>query len=165
MEQFHGDDFNFNEPLKNTGEQNGQTAYERPQQDAFANPPAKTYSGKSIAAMILGIAGILFTAIFFVSLPCAILALIFGKSEEKAHPNGMAKAGFILGIIGLVLTVILLILFLILFSVGLSLAQDWTYDWDYSYGDTWEDYYDGYYDDYYDDYYDYAYNEWDFLIA
>ena len=56
----------------------------------------------SIAAMVLGLVGLIFAAI-----PCGILGVIFGvKGSMKEGKNGMATAGLVLGIIDLVVGVL-----------------------------------------------------------
>ena len=61
-------------------------------------------TGKTVAALILGIAGILLGGSFVLSLPglaCAIIGLVLSVKEKKEHPSGMITAAFILSIIGL----------------------------------------------------------------
>lgn len=68
-------------------------------------------SGLAVASLVLGIVGIVFFCLCFVSIPCNVLAIVFGavamnqtkKGEASGH--GMALAGLILGIIGLLLSV------------------------------------------------------------
>lgn len=63
--------------------------------------------GLSITSMVLGIvAVVLFNSI--ISIPCSILAIIFGAIENKKHKNGFAKAGLILGIIAITITVVII---------------------------------------------------------
>jgi len=71
--------------------------------------------GLAVASLVLGIAG-------FVVCPliCSVLAIIFGlqaKTKIRQDPSlqgdGMAQAGFILGIIGLAVGAILLIVIII----------------------------------------------------
>lgn len=59
--------------------------------------------GLSIAAMVLGIISIVLFCIWYVSLPCAILAIIFGIVGMKKGGKGMAIAGLVLGIIAVAL--------------------------------------------------------------
>ena len=66
--------------------------------------------GLSIAAMVLGIVAVVCTCIWWISIPCSILAIIFGIIGKKKGGKGMAKAGFILGIIAIALYVLLIIL-------------------------------------------------------
>src|SRR5437764_12154983 len=96
--------------------------------DSSWNPPPQPYGqqpyaygavrrteGLAVASLVLGIAG-------FVVCPliCSVLAIIFGvqaKGKIRQDPSlqgeGMAQAGFILGIIGLAVGAILLIVIII----------------------------------------------------
>lgn len=74
----------------------------------------KSTSGMSITAMILGIVGLVFVWAPFIGFICALLGIIFGgigMSQTKKNPNlsgrGMAVAGLVCGIIGIVIWVIL----------------------------------------------------------
>lgn len=62
--------------------------------------------GMSIAAMVLGIVSVVFCCIAYISIPCAILAIIFGFVGKKKGGKGMAITGIILGIIALGLDVL-----------------------------------------------------------
>ena len=67
--------------------------------------------GDSIAALILGIISIVPVKIpTIISIACGIIAIIIGLKEYKKTNNKMAQAGFILGIIGIVLSAITIIL-------------------------------------------------------
>jgi len=66
--------------------------------------------GLSIASLVLGIVSLALFCITYVSLPCAILAIIFGILGKKKGGAGMAKAGLIMGIIALTLVVLFWIL-------------------------------------------------------
>ena len=57
--------------------------------------------GYCIAALVLGIIALIFSCIFYLSLPCAILAIVFGIIGIKSKEKGMAVAGLITGAIGL----------------------------------------------------------------
>lgn len=65
--------------------------------------------GKSIASMILGIVSILFVCIWWISIPCAIIAIILGIIGKKDGGKGMAVTGIVLSAIsiGLALLVVL----------------------------------------------------------
>ena len=79
------------------------------------NQPQRT-SGKAIAALVLGIAGIIIPCVWIV---CSTLAIVFGhqgRQDVGRDPTlgggGMATAGFVLGIVGLALGVFVQMLFL-----------------------------------------------------
>lgn len=74
--------------------------------------------GMSIASLVLGIVSVVLFCISYVSIPCAILAIIFGVLGKKKGGTGMAKAGLILGIIAIAFE-----LFWILVAVGISLSN------------------------------------------
>lgn len=67
--------------------------------------------GYSIASLVLGILSICFFCVWYISIPAAILAIIFGVIGRKQGSKGMATAGLILGIIAGVL-VLMYMLFL-----------------------------------------------------
>lgn len=91
-----------------------------PTPDPYGQPPtpyggARRTEGLAVASLVLGIAG-------FVVCPliCSILAIIFGqqaKNKIRMDPSlqgeGMAQAGFILGIISLAIGVIVLVIIII----------------------------------------------------
>jgi len=62
--------------------------------------------GMSIASMVLGIVSVVLCCIAYISIPCAILALIFGFVGKKKGGKGMAIAGIVLGIIAIGLYVL-----------------------------------------------------------
>ncbi len=43
--------------------------------------------GLSIAAMVLGIISVALFCIWYIALPCAILAIVFGVKEKKKNNN------------------------------------------------------------------------------
>lgn len=58
--------------------------------------------GFAIASLILGIAS-LCTGYIFVGVACGIVAIVLSvKSKQEIGPNGMATAGLVTGIIGVV---------------------------------------------------------------
>ncbi len=66
----------------------------------------KETKGLSIASMVLGIISIVLFCVYYISLPCAILAVIFGMIGKNRGERGMAIAGLVLGIIALGLDVL-----------------------------------------------------------
>lgn len=79
------------QPLPNTA-----TAIPKKQSDG---------SGLSIASMVLGIFSILNFAYWFTAIPLSILAIIFGVIGMNKSGRGMALAGIITGVIGIIVTV------------------------------------------------------------
>ncbi|NLC87784.1 MAG: DUF4190 domain-containing protein [Clostridiaceae bacterium] len=72
-------------------------------------------TGLSIAALVLGIISIVLWCAWFISIPCSILALIFGIIGIKKPGKGLAIAGLVTGAISLT---IWLVLFMATFAVG-----------------------------------------------
>ena len=74
--------------------------------------------GFSIASMVLGIVSLVLCCFIYISLPCAILAVIFGIVGMKKGGKGMGIAGLVLGIVTLA---ILALGALGIFSIGSAL--------------------------------------------
>lgn len=108
---------------------------QQPQPGWYQPAPARPSNGSAVAALVLGIAGILITFffagfLFFVSLPCSIAAWVLGvKGKKLATPNpeleptkpagrGMAQAGLICGIVGIVLAILAIVFWVLLFTLG-----------------------------------------------
>src|SRR4051812_43416605 len=114
-------------------------SWNTPPPDPYGQPPGYGYGaarrteGLAVASLVLGIAG-------FVVCPliCSVLAVIFGvqaKNKIRQDPSlqgeGMAQAGFILGIIGLAVGAIFLVIIIIAAandsssssSLGAAIAQ------------------------------------------
>ena len=83
------------------------------------NPEGES-KGLSIASMVLGIVSLVLFCFWYVSIPCAILAIIFGVIGKKKGGRGMAIAGLVLGIIAIAVVVLLLITGAAIVSTGLS---------------------------------------------
>lgn len=66
--------------------------------------------GMSIASLILGILSLVLFCFWYISLPCAIVAIILGAIGRKKGGKGMGTAGIVLGAIAIVLVVVILIL-------------------------------------------------------
>ncbi|MDR0518672.1 MAG: DUF4190 domain-containing protein [Clostridiales Family XIII bacterium] len=79
-----------------------QPQYAQPQ---YAPQPAKTPT-KAIISLVLGILSLF---IPFGGLVCAIIAIVLAKQANREMHTGLATAGFVLGIVGLVLGVIMVI--------------------------------------------------------
>lgn len=63
----------------------------------------------SIAALVLGIVALVLSCIWYISIPCAILAIIFGVLGLKSSKRGMSIAGITTGAIGMVLSILLIL--------------------------------------------------------
>jgi hypothetical protein len=86
--------------------------------------------GQATAGLILGIAGLAVVVLgagvfFFVSLPCSILAWVFGVNTKRRLERGetlegrsQAESAYVLGIIGVVLGVLGLIAWIVLIALG-----------------------------------------------
>lgn len=87
--------------------------------------PKKEKKGFCIASLVLGIVALVFFCLWYISIPCGILAIIFGILGIKSTNKGMAIAGLITGSIGLVIaTLIIVALFMFGFAVGISEVLD-----------------------------------------
>lgn len=84
--------------------------------------PKKDRKGFCIASMVLGIIALVFFCVWYLSIPCAILAIIFGVLGIKSTGKGMAIAGLVTGSIGLVVFV-LIIVFIIIFGVAVGISD------------------------------------------
>jgi hypothetical protein len=91
----------------------------------YAPLPAQRATGLAIASLVLGIIS-LFICLSWAAALCGVLAIIFGiiarnkVKEGTGGGDGMAKAGLIMGCIGLALDVIVIVLF---FTIGLSFMK------------------------------------------
>ena len=65
--------------------------------------------GLSIASMVLGIVALVMLCVYYISIPCAILAIIFAIIGRKKGGKGMATAGLVLGIIALAFDILIVI--------------------------------------------------------
>ena len=98
----------------------GQPVYTAPtySQPAYIQPQA---NGLAIGAMITGIAGLVGLLCFGILLPCSIAAIILGViGRKKEYQKGMATAGLIMGITGVVLVVVIVCIFFL--ALGFSAA-------------------------------------------
>lgn len=101
------------EKVENIEKQNTQTNEKK--------QPQKDRKGFCIASLVLGIVALVLFCLWYLSIPCGILAVIFGILGMKATNKGMAIAGLITGSIGLVIsTLIIIMLFVFGFAMGVS---------------------------------------------
>ena len=98
-------------------QQNNSSKQENTRHSFFRIPEHKSKKGgkdMGQTSLILGIVGFFTMPLGIV---CSILAIVWGSESLKGENKGLATAGMVLGIIGVV--VFLLYLLLILFSVGI----------------------------------------------
>ncbi len=69
--------------------------------------PTNDKKGFSIAALVLGIIAIVLCCIWYVSIPCGIIALVLGIIGIKSSKRGMSIAGIVTGVIGIILCIVL----------------------------------------------------------
>jgi len=76
--------------------------------------PVGLPTGMATAAMILGIVSIVLFCIWYISIPCSIIAIILGVVAKKrvaegtGGGKGMATAGIICGVISIGLTLLVI---------------------------------------------------------
>ena len=70
---------------------------------------ARRHSSMHIAAFVLGIISVVANFFWYISIPCGVLAIIFGVKSARAMASKLGKAGFILGIVGVSITVLVYI--------------------------------------------------------
>lgn len=100
--------------------------------------PVKDRKGLAISSMVLGIIALVFFCLWYISIPCGILAIVFGILSIKSTGKGMAIAGLVTGSIGFVLTVLI---FVSLFIFGFTTAfLDMTDELDNNYYHSYDDY-------------------------
>lgn len=94
-------------------------------QGKVVEEPKKEKKGFCIASLVLGIVALVFFCLWYISIPCGILAVIFGILGIKTINKGMAIAGLITGAIGLVISTLIIVgLFIFGFAMGISDALD-----------------------------------------
>ena len=108
-------------------------AYQRP-------APAAPGKGMAIAAMVLGIVGVVFVTTIFISLICGIVGLVLGIVARKKNPaaKGMAIAGIVTGAVAVGLSLLFLILFGVILSGAFFGAMGTPYYEYTEYSDIWE---------------------------
>ncbi len=72
-----------------------------------------------VASLVLGIISILTSLFWYLTLPTGVLAIVFGVKSIRKVGSRLAKAGLILGIIGLSLFVLVYIGFTITLLINL----------------------------------------------
>ncbi|MGV8169484.1 MAG: hypothetical protein ACP5N3_05495 [Candidatus Nanoarchaeia archaeon] len=71
-------------------------------------------NGNGIASLVLGISSIL---IPFLGIITGILAIIYSNKQKKIQPNGMATAGMVTGIVGLVFQAMFILTVIVIFMI------------------------------------------------
>ena len=82
------------------------------------NKDLKKKSELGVASLVLGIISIVFAIFWYITLPCGILAIIFGKKSINRVGSKLGKAGLILGIIGLAIFTLIYLSFIGLIIVA-----------------------------------------------
>ena len=103
-----------------------QPVTEETSQQTQDTTPKSKYENYAVAALVCGILGMF---IPFAGIVLAILAIVFGSLAKKNLPEGrtgMAVAGFVLGIISLVLNIMVIVAVVGMTSVLIS-AIPWYY--------------------------------------
>jgi hypothetical protein len=86
-----------------------------PRQTYDGQPPRPS-TGMAVAAMVLGIVALALFCLWYVSIPCGIVAIVLGVvarrrvAEGTGGGRGMATAGLICGVISIVLALLILAL-------------------------------------------------------
>lgn len=111
--------------------------------NATVNQQPKDKKGFSIAALVLGIVAIVLCCVCYISIPCGILAIVFGAIGVKSSKRGMSISGIVTGIIGMIIS-ICIILMLVIFGFAIGITESIKdiiddnnysdfYDYDYDY--------------------------------
>lgn len=80
------------------------------------NIKKREYSNMATASLVLGIISVVSFLFWYISLPSAILSIIFGVKSSKYGGSKQGKAGMVLGIIGgslLIAAYVLVIIYLV----------------------------------------------------
>lgn len=103
-----------NEPEPKPSHEEERKEKEEPKVEVIKEEPAKDKKGFSIAALVLGIIAIVLCCIWYISIPCGILAIIFGVLGIKSSKKGMSIAGVTTGTIGLIISLIIFFALIVL---------------------------------------------------
>jgi hypothetical protein len=76
-----------------------------PDPNPYASAPTAPGGGKAIASLCLGLFGLLAWLLPIIGLPTTITGLVLGIKSVSGPRKGMATAGIVLCIIGLVLSI------------------------------------------------------------
>lgn len=78
-----------------------------------ANQPQKDKKGFSIAALVLGVVAIVLSCVWYISITCAILAIVFGTIGLRSSKRGMSISGIVTGIIGMIISIFIIFMIII----------------------------------------------------
>lgn len=78
----------------------------------------KKYAALNISSFVCGIISILTSLFYYISIPTGIISIVCGAKGTKKSGSKLAKAGLILGIIGLSICVLIYILFITIIVLG-----------------------------------------------
>jgi hypothetical protein len=111
----------WQQPAPPEAQGGGPSGWQQTADGRWVQTGAPTSSGKSTAALVLGILGLVFCPLI-----CSVLALVFGYQSRREidasggqlSGRGNATAGIVLGWIGVVICVLFLILIIIGIAAG-----------------------------------------------
>ena len=111
--------------------QPAQASWQQPPANPYAQPAAPPQpsappqaavapqkNGKAVAALICGIAGIVFAPSIILGVGLGIVAMVLAILANAQAPNGKAKAGFICGAVAVVLSAILIVAWAAMYSAN-----------------------------------------------
>ncbi len=90
--------------------------------DAVKKTEENNKKGWCIASLVLGIISIVFFCLWNISIPCGVLAIIFGIAGIKSKSKGMAISGLITGAIGLLISMTIVI-FIFVFGIASGISD------------------------------------------
>ena len=104
----------YNNSYQQNGYNNGYTQYN------YNNAPVNNNDGTSVGALVCGIISLVLGC-WGVGIVTGIIALVLSSKYKKAHNgvhNGQSKAGFVCGLIGVILNAICIVYYIIMFVVA-----------------------------------------------
>lgn len=87
-------------------------------QQPMVVPASQPGDGMAVAAFVLGMAGLVFCQILIPSIIATILAVMARKRGLSSNKSGLATAGLVLGIIGIVIVSLIILMFLFIFLIA-----------------------------------------------
>ena len=90
--------------------------------NAYSMPPQKSTpgEGKAIGGIICSVLSILFCSLCFGVILAPVGMVLSKGAMNEGYEGGLAKAGWIVGIVGLVLNVLVIIFWIAMFALGMS---------------------------------------------